>query len=102
MPGLREANNVFGFRDLSDAEAVKNAAGPGKKAVIVGSGLVGMDAAYALLEQGINPVIVEMADRILQMCISDRDCIIENMYGDDGAGQPLWMHMDSVAFWAKD
>ena len=32
----------------------------------------------------------------------DLDCIIENMYGDDGAGQPLWMHMDSVAFWAKD
>ena len=54
VPGLREANNVFGFRDLSDAEAVKNAAGPGKKAVIVGSGLVGMDAAYALLEQGIT------------------------------------------------
>ena len=67
VPGLREANNVFGFRDLSDAEAVKNAAGPGKKAVIVGSGLVGMDAAYALLEQGINPVIVEMADRILPL-----------------------------------
>ena len=67
VPGLREAGNVYGFRDLSDAEAIKNAAGPGMKAVIIGSGLVGMDAAYALLEKGISPVIVEMADRILPL-----------------------------------
>ena len=61
VPGLREAGNVYGFRDLSDAEAIKNAAGPGMKAVIIGSGLVGMDAAYALLEKGISPVIVALA-----------------------------------------
>lgn len=67
IPGFREAPNVYGFRDLSDAEAIRKAARPGSRAVIVGSGLVGMDAAYALIERGITPVIVEMADRILPL-----------------------------------
>jgi len=67
VPGLREAKNVFGFRDLSDAQAIRAAARRGEKAVIIGSGLVGMDAAWGLLEQGIKPVIVEMADRILPL-----------------------------------
>ena len=35
--------------------------------MIVGSGLVGMDAAYALMERGIKPAVVEMADRILPL-----------------------------------
>ena len=67
VPGLKEAGNVYGFRDLSDAQAIDKAVKPGAKAVIIGSGLVGMDAAYALMERGISPVIVEMADRILPL-----------------------------------
>ena len=67
IPGFREADNVYGFRDLCDAEAIDRAAASGKKAVIVGSGLVGMDAAYALMERGIYPEVVEMADRILPL-----------------------------------
>lgn len=67
IPGFKEAPNVFGFRDLCDAEAIAAMAKAGSRAVIVGSGLVGMDAAYALTERGISPVIVEMADRILPL-----------------------------------
>lgn len=67
IPGFREAGNVYGFRDLSDARQINQAAEHGKKAVIVGSGLVGMDAACGLLERGIAPCVVEMADRILPL-----------------------------------
>ena len=67
VPGLKEAENVYGFRDLSDALAIDKAVRPGARAVIIGSGLVGMDAAYALMERGISPVIVEMAGRILPL-----------------------------------
>ena len=67
VPRLKEAENVYGFRDLSDALAIDKAVKPGARAVIIGSGLVGMDAAYALMERGISPVIVEMADRILPL-----------------------------------
>lgn len=67
IPGFREAGNVYGFRDLSDARQIHKAAEQGKKAVIVGSGLVGMDAACGLLERGISPCVVEMAERILPL-----------------------------------
>lgn len=71
VPGLKGAGNVFGFRDLSDAQAIDSVIERSgqriPKVVIIGSGLVGMDAAYALIERGISPVIVEMADRILPL-----------------------------------
>lgn len=62
---LREANNVFGLRNLSDAIQIKHLANEAKQILIIGSGLVGMDAAYAFLEQNKDVTVVEMAERIL-------------------------------------
>lgn len=64
LPNFREAKNVYGLRDLSDAQAIDAAAKGAKRCVIVGSGLVGLDAANALCERGIACSIVEMADRL--------------------------------------
>jgi NAD(P)H-nitrite reductase large subunit len=62
---FREANNVFGLRNLSDAQQIDKIAKDVEHILIVGSGLVGMDTAYAFLEQQKDVTIVEMADRIL-------------------------------------
>ena len=64
---LRTASNVFGLRNLSDAQKIDKALRADSKALIIGSGLVGLDAAYAFLERGISVTIVEMADNILPM-----------------------------------
>ena len=64
IPGLREGKNLYGFRDLPDAEQLDRVAASGKRCVIIGSGLVGLDAAYALAERGVSCAVVEMADRI--------------------------------------
>lgn len=68
---FREAKNVFGLRHLSDAQAIckkiEESQIPSVKVVIVGSGLVGLDAAYALLERGVSVTVVEMAERILPL-----------------------------------
>lgn len=42
---LREAKNVFGLRHLSDAQAIDQSAKKAENIVIIGSGLVGLDAA---------------------------------------------------------
>jgi len=65
IEGLAGAKNVYGLRDLSDAKAIREGAGKAGSVVIIGAGLVGLDAAYGLLEIGKKPVVVEMADIIL-------------------------------------
>ncbi len=68
---FREANNVFGLRHLKDAQEIRALADPAEKILIVGSGLVGMDAAYAFLEQGKEVTVVEMVDRILPLQLDE-------------------------------
>lgn len=62
---LREAENVFGLRHLRDAQAIRKMAEKAENIVIIGSGLVGLDAAYGLMENGKKVSIVEMAEQIL-------------------------------------
>ena len=65
IPHFREAPNVFGFRDLSDALKIDEAFAKGRRVFIVGSGLVGLDAASALCERGAEITIAEMAPRVM-------------------------------------
>lgn len=62
---LQKASNVYGLRNLSDAQAIVDEAKDAEHVLVIGSGLVGLDAAYGLLERGKKLTVVEMADRIL-------------------------------------
>lgn len=64
---LKEAQNVFGLRDLKDAQMINEMKDNVQNILVIGSGLVGMDAAYAFLEQGKNVTVLEMSDRILPL-----------------------------------
>ncbi len=62
---LRKASNVYGLRNLPDAQAIVKEAAGAEHVLVIGSGLVGLDGAYGLLELGKTITVVEMADRIL-------------------------------------
>ena len=62
---LRKAKNVFGLRHLKDAQEIDKMAEDAEKILIIGSGLVGLDAAYGLIERGKKVTVVEMAEQIL-------------------------------------
>jgi NAD(P)H-nitrite reductase large subunit len=62
---LKTAKNAFGLRHLSDARAIAGSAKNAKEVVVIGAGLVGLDAAYALLELGKKLTIIEMAPTVL-------------------------------------
>ena len=70
--GLRDASNVLGLRNLSDAKAIRKLAADAGSIVIIGAGLVGLDATWALVEMGKKPVLVEMADTILAQNLDAR------------------------------
>lgn len=72
IPHFREAGNVFGLRTIADAEKILAACAPGKRCVIVGSGLVGLDAASALARREAAVTLVEMADRLSPLQLDQR------------------------------
>ena len=49
---------VMTFRDLSDVEAMKTAASQGRDAVVIGGGLLGLEAAYGLIKLGMDVTVV--------------------------------------------
>lgn len=67
VKNLREAKNIYVLRDIEDAVGICDKIKTELKVVIIGAGLVGMDAAVGLVERGIKPSIIEMADRILPL-----------------------------------
>jgi NAD(P)H-nitrite reductase large subunit len=67
IDGLRDAKNVYGLRDLPDAKVIREKANQANNIVIIGAGLVGLDAAYGLLEMGKKSVVVEMSKTILPL-----------------------------------
>jgi len=65
IDGLQGAKYVYGLRDLPDAEAIRKNAAHKDYIVIIGAGLVGLDAAYGLAEIVKKADIVEMVDSII-------------------------------------
>jgi len=57
---------VFVVRDLADVDAMAPRFKQGAKVLIVGGGYIGLEAASVAAKLGLEVVLVEMADRILQ------------------------------------
>lgn len=56
-PGF-DGENVFTLRSIADAAAVAAAARPGARAVIIGASFIGLEAAAALRQRGLDVTIV--------------------------------------------
>lgn len=56
---------VLVFRDRFDALKLKELATPGKRAVVIGGGLLGLEAAYGLAVLGCAVTVVHLADRLM-------------------------------------
>ncbi|GGX58516.1 pyridine nucleotide-disulfide oxidoreductase [Tateyamaria omphalii] len=61
-----DLDGVFTVRDLADVDMMAPWCKSGKTALIVGGGYIGLEAAAVCCKLGLNVVLVEMADRILQ------------------------------------
>jgi len=59
-------DGVMTVRDLRDADTMAPYFAAGKKALIIGGGYIGLEAAAVAAKRGVDVTLVEMADRILQ------------------------------------
>ena len=64
LPGA-DLQNVHNLRTLSDAEKIRASLAKGKKAIIIGGGLLGLELGWQLIQAGLDVSVVEMMDRLL-------------------------------------
>jgi len=67
VENLRQASNVVGLRNLEDAIIIRKQASKVKNVVVLGAGLVGIDALSGLIDSGVNISLVEMSKKILPL-----------------------------------
>jgi nitrite reductase (NADH) large subunit len=65
VPGM-DLPGVLTFRDLGDVGAIEAAAASCSKTVVIGGGLLGLEAAYGLAKSGIEVSVVHLMDRLME------------------------------------
>ena len=68
IPSIEDVkkDGVFVFRNLDDTQALLERAGPGVKAVVIGGGLLGLEAARGLRMQGCDVTVVHLMDTLME------------------------------------
>jgi len=65
VPG-HDKDGVIGFRDIADVETMLAAAKTYKNAVVIGGGLLGLEAANGLMKQGMDVTVVHLLDSLME------------------------------------
>jgi len=65
VPGI-DRPGVHVFRTIGDTKAILDAARDAKRAVVIGGGLLGLEAARGLTEHGVRVTVVHLADRLME------------------------------------
>lgn len=64
LPGA-DKDGVIGFRDIRDCEMMMETAKAYKKAVVIGGGLLGLEAARGLLNLGMDVTVIHIHEQIM-------------------------------------
>ncbi|MET0389135.1 MAG: nitrite reductase large subunit NirB [Polyangiales bacterium] len=67
----RDLAGCFVYRTIDDLHAIAAAARCGKRGVVIGGGLLGLEAANALRQLGLETHVVELAPRLMPLQIDD-------------------------------
>ncbi|QII06758.1 nitrite reductase large subunit [Rhodococcoides fascians A25f] len=73
IPG-HDLPGCFVYRTLDDLDKIRaraDAAGPGAVGVVVGGGLLGLEAANALQKMGMTPHVIEFAPRLMPLQVDE-------------------------------
>jgi nitrite reductase (NADH) large subunit len=65
VPG-HDKVGVIGFRDIADVETMLETSRSYKKAVVIGGGLLGLEAANGLMKNGMDVTVVHLMDTLME------------------------------------
>lgn len=84
LPGL-DLPGVHDLRCIPDSDAIKEAAVPGARAVLVGMGFIGAEVAASLRGRGVEVTVVEFAETPLQRVLgTELGRVLEGLHRDHG------------------
>ncbi len=66
LDGEKLREGVFGFRTIDDCDAIVAAAKQAKKAVVIGGGLLGLEAARGLINHGCEVHVVHLGQHLME------------------------------------
>ncbi|NLN20568.1 MAG: FAD-dependent oxidoreductase [Syntrophomonadaceae bacterium] len=67
VENLASGRQVFVLRSLEDAEGIIDSVETNKRVIILGGGLVGLEAAEALVAKGVRVTVIEQAEHLLPL-----------------------------------
>lgn len=85
IAGVKDYNNVYTLRKIEDGIVIRERMRNSKRAVIVGSGFIGIELLEAFVKNGLFVDIIEKNDRLMPSFDSDMSELIEqrlNNYND--------------------
>jgi nitrite reductase (NADH) large subunit len=74
-PGM-DLPGVITFRDLADVAAIRGAAASGARAVVIGGGLLGIEAAHGLARLGVETTLLHVMDRLMERQLDRRAAVL--------------------------
>ena len=70
LPGSDLAG-VHSLKDIADADRLRSEIHPGRRAVIIGGGYIGLETAATLRHLGMEVTVLEMADRVMNRVVAE-------------------------------
>ena len=70
LPGA-DKYGVIGFRDVQDVDTMVETAEQYKTAVVIGGGLLGLEAANGLMKQGMDVTVVHLMDTLMERQLNE-------------------------------
>jgi nitrite reductase (NADH) large subunit len=71
IPGM-DLPGVFTFRDVEDVDTIAASKAAGARVVVVGGGLLGLEAAYGLAKAGARVTVLHLMDRLMERQLDER------------------------------
>ena len=95
VPGMN-LPGVMTFRDLADVDAIRRAAAGPRRVVVIGGGLLGLEAAYGLAKAGAEVAVVHLMDQLMERQLDARasDLLKQSV---EASGVAVHLNAETVA-----
>ena len=75
IPGM-DLPGVLTFRDVDDVNAIAASKAAGTRVVVIGGGLLGLEAAYGLAKAGAHVTLLHLMDRLMERQLDHRAALM--------------------------